>query len=82
MWIYDLAISLYAGLIRMVAPWHGKARLWSEGRRDIFRRLRAAIAPSDRIVWVHAASLGEFEQGRPIIERLRAISPYWTGRDK
>ena len=75
MWIYDLAISLYAGLIRMVAPWHGKARLWSEGRRDIFRRLRAAIAPSDRIVWVHAASLGEFEQGRPIIERLRHEHP-------
>ena len=75
MWLYNLGISLYAGGIRLAAPWHGKARLWSEGRRNIFKRMEAAVRPSDRIVWVHAASLGEFEQARPIIERLRAEYP-------
>lgn len=75
MWLYNLGISLYAGAIRTVAPWHGKARLWSEGRRHLFERMEAAVRSSDRIVWVHAASLGEFEQGRPIIEQLRAQHP-------
>ena len=75
MWLYNLGISLYAGGIRLAALWHGKARLWSEGRRNIFERMEAAVRPSDRIVWVHAASLGEFEQARPIIERLRAEHP-------
>ena len=75
MWLYNLGISLYAGGIRLAARWHGKARLWSEGRRNLFARLEAAVRPSDRIVWVHAASLGEFEQARPIIERLREEHP-------
>ena len=55
MWLYNLGISLYAGGIRLAALWHGKARLWSEGRRNIFERMEAAVRPSDRIVWVHAA---------------------------
>ncbi|MBE6208223.1 MAG: 3-deoxy-D-manno-octulosonic acid transferase [Rikenellaceae bacterium] len=75
MWFYDLIMSLYAGLIRLVGWKYEKARLWSEGRRNLAQRMRNEINPSARIVWVHVASLGEFEQGRPIIEEIRRQHP-------
>lgn len=75
MWLYNLGLTLYVWAIRLVAPRHPKARLWIEGRRDLFRRIREAVAPGERIVWMHVASLGEFEQGRPIIEELRRKHP-------
>jgi 3-deoxy-D-manno-octulosonic-acid transferase len=75
MWLYNLGISLYAGAIRAVAPWHEKARLWCRGRKNLLQSMSETISPSDHIVWVHAASLGEFEQGRPIIERLKRDYP-------
>ena len=66
MWLYNLGLTLYVRAIRLVAPRHPKARLWIEGRKDLFRRMREAIAPEDRVIWIHVASLGEFEQGRPL----------------
>lgn len=75
MWLYNFGLTLYVWLIRLVAPRHPKARLWIEGRRDLFRRMKEAIDPAARIIWVHVASLGEFEQGRPIIEQLRKTHP-------
>ena len=75
MWLYDLIMKLYAGAIRLVGMKNEKARLWHEGRKDLFERMRAKIDPKDRVVWIHVASLGEFEQGRPIIEELRRTHP-------
>ena len=75
MWLYDLIMLLYAALIRLVAVKNKKAKLWCEGRRAIFERMRDKIDPTARIVWIHAASLGEFEQGRPIIEEIRRSHP-------
>ena len=75
MWLYNLGLTLYVWAIRLVAPRHPKARLWIEGRKDLFRRMREAIAPEDRVIWIHVASLGEFEQGRPIVEQLRRSHP-------
>ena len=75
MWIYDWFLAIYAGLIRLAALRIPKARQWVEGRRNLFDRMARAIGPDQRIVWVHAASLGEFEQGRPIIEKLRREHP-------
>ena len=75
MWFYNFGLLLYVWAKRLVAPRHQKARLWLEGRKDLFRRMREAIDPSARIVWVHVASLGEFEQGRPIIEQIRKTRP-------
>lgn len=75
MWLYNFGLILYVWAIRLVAPRHRKARLWLEGRKDLYRRMREAIDPSARIVWVHVASLGEFEQGRPIIEEIRKSHP-------
>lgn len=75
MWWYNLGIHAYSGAIGAAAPFKRKAKLWKEGRRDIFARLSGAIPAGERIVWIHAASLGEFEQGRPVIEAIRRENP-------
>lgn len=75
MWCYNIAIAIYAALIRFAALWNPKAKAWSEGRKDIFAAMRKAIGEGERVVWIHAASLGEFEQGRPIIERIKEEHP-------
>lgn len=75
MWIYNIAILLYGWAIRLVSIRHRKAQLWVAGRKQLLERMAEAIDPKSRIVWLHAASLGEFEQGRPIIEALRKEHP-------
>lgn len=75
MWLYNFGLTFYVWVIRLVAPRHPKARLWIDGRKDLYKRMAEAIDPAARIVWVHVASLGEFEQGRPIIERIRKTHP-------
>ena len=75
MWLYDIIITLYAWAIR-VASWRNpKARLWVEGRRNLLQRMAEVIPADERIVWVHVASLGEFEQGRPLMEEIRRRHP-------
>ena len=75
MWLYDIIITLYAWAIR-VASWRNpKARLWIEGRRNLLQRMAETIPADERIVWVHVASLGEFEQGRPLMEEIRRRHP-------
>lgn len=74
--MYSLGIYLYALLVRLVAALgHRKARAMVRGQRDTWRILREKIDPTARYVWFHAASLGEFEQGLPLIERLRREQP-------
>ena len=75
MWFYNIIIAIYASLVRVASLWNPKAKQWTEGRKDIFEKMRGEIGSEDRVVWVHAASLGEFEQGRPIIERIREEYP-------
>ncbi len=72
---YNLAVQLMALGIRLAAAFNPKARLWVEGRRDIFRRMKEKIDSSAPLIWFHAASLGEFEQGRPVIEAFRQAHP-------
>lgn len=74
--MYSLGIYLYALLVRLVAALgHRKARAMVRGQHDAWRILREKIDPTARYVWFHAASLGEFEQGLPLIERLRREQP-------
>ncbi len=75
MWLYNIGIITYSLLIRFASIWNRKAQLWYKGREGLFERLREAIPQGERIIWVHVASLGEFEQGRPLIEKLRKQSP-------
>ena len=75
MTLYDIAIRAYGLAIRLASPFNKKAALWVKGRRSIWKRLAAVERGNGRLVWFHAASLGEFEQGRPVMERLREIEP-------
>jgi len=78
--LYDFAIFLYTTLIRIAALFQPKAAQWVAGRRDLFDRIGEATASWKTgeprfTVWVHCASLGEFEQGRPLIESLKRQNP-------
>ena len=73
--IYSLAIYIYMLGIILVSPFHRKARAMVKGRINTYRILRHQIDPQARYVWFHAASLGEFEQGRPLMERFRELHP-------
>ena len=73
--LYNIAMGCYRLGVAAAAPWNKKAQLWRDGRKNLFERLRAAVDSSSPIVWVHVASLGEFEQGRPIIEKIKAEHP-------
>lgn len=73
--IYDLGIRCYAGAVRLASPFSPKARLLAKGHRNIWKMLEEKIVPGTPYIWIHAASLGEFEQGRPIIEELKRRKP-------
>ena len=73
--LYNLGTGAYFLGIRLVAPFNPKARLMVEGRKETLGRLREKRKPSDRYLWIHASSLGEFEQGRPVIEAVKKAHP-------
>ena len=74
--LYNIGVGIYEVGIRLAAHKNPKARLWCEGRKGIFDNIERRMAGvKGRIVWLHAASLGEFEQGRPIIERIKELMP-------
>lgn len=67
---YKLFLFLYPLAARLLSFKNEKAKKWVEGRKDIFNRLTSAINPGQKIIWIHCASLGEFEQARPLIENI------------
>lgn len=74
--LYDIFLALYRIGVRVLAVWNPKARRWLEGRIGLFKKLKSEInqqpaSSNQQLVWVHCASLGEFEQGRPIIEKFK-----------
>ena len=73
--MYNVAIGIYAYLIRLAAFFHTKAGKMIKGHRDTFRILEEKIDKNERYIWFHAASLGEFEQGRPLMEMLKEKNP-------
>lgn len=73
--MYSLAIYIYAFLVLLAYPFKRKARLLVKGHINTFRILRRQVDKKAHYVWFHAASLGEFEQGRPLMERFRREHP-------
>ena len=74
--LYSLGLALYALLLRLAAPFVPKAAAWVAGREGLLARIEQALAADTAPrLWVHCASLGEFEQGRPLIEGLRRRYP-------
>lgn len=76
---YNLFIALYGFALKLASIWNPKARLWVSGRKNYFTELefRLKDLPQDNRprVWMHCASLGEFEQGRPVVEKIRQNNP-------
>ncbi len=74
--IYSLALLLYQTGVRLAAiTGNKKAKLWLEGRKNLFKNLSALQPKKSRRYWVHCSSLGEFEQGRPLIEEIKKRDP-------
>lgn len=76
--LYNFLIHAYSFIISIIAPFNSKAKFWVEGRKNIFERLGSTFLSnrgSISLAWFHCASLGEFEQGRPVIEAFRVKYP-------
>lgn len=73
--LYDAGIGLYTLLLRVISPFHRKAKLWVDGRKQLFARIEQAMEKGSHPIWFHFASLGEFEQGRPVMEAIRLKYP-------
>ena len=73
--IYNLIIYLYLFGVAIYSRFNEKVRKMWRGEREAFRILKEKVDPDAKYVWFHAASLGEFEQGRPLIEQLRKEHP-------
>lgn len=72
---YNIFLWLFKAGIHLAALFNKKAAKWVQGRKGIFEKLEAAIPAEAKIVWMHCASLGEFEQGRPLLEKMKEQYP-------
>ncbi|MDH5397817.1 MAG: 3-deoxy-D-manno-octulosonic acid transferase [Cyclobacteriaceae bacterium] len=76
--LYNIVIFLYGFSIRIAALFNPKAKKFTQGRKGLFKRLHDQFRNNPQpVVWFHCASLGEFEQGRPVIEALREYSSHY-----
>ncbi len=73
--IYNLLIYLASFALRIVALFSKKMKLFVDGRKDVLDIIDQNISTSDKTIWFHCASLGEFEQGVPIIEEVKKAKP-------
>lgn len=75
--LYTIAIAIYGFGIRIASLFNEKARLWTKGRKGIFEKINGTDTEGRPAIWVHASSLGEFEQARPVIELLKQDCPQY-----
>ncbi|NLJ83270.1 MAG: 3-deoxy-D-manno-octulosonic acid transferase [Bacteroidales bacterium] len=75
---YNLSIKLYTSAIYIASLKNKKAKLWIKGRKNLFKDLENKCKNKQHIIWFHCASLGEFEQGRPLIEMIKKEKPETT----
>lgn len=74
--LYRIFLFLYACGVEIASVFNHKARLWYQGRKKIFKKLNKAFKGNQApVIWFHCASLGEFEQGRPLLEALKERHP-------
>ena len=74
--LYNLTTSAYFSAIKIAAIFNGKARRWVAGRKNLWGKLEShPYRPGSQTIWMHCASHGEFEQGRPLLEALRTHFP-------
>ena len=73
--LYSIVVRLFSLLLPLIGKFSPKLGKFVSGRKDVFTRLNAEIANSDRVIWFHAASLGEYEQGVPVMEEVKKLFP-------
>lgn len=74
--LYDFFVFLYPKIALIISPFNNKAGLWVKGRIGLFRKLKIIFSHNaSPVIWMHCSSLGEFEQGRPLLEILKAKHP-------
>lgn len=71
LFIYNLVVLFAAQILQLLAFFSPKMKLFVEGRKSVFSTLKDKIHPDDKVFWFHAASLGEYEQGLPVIEKVK-----------
>jgi len=75
MLLYYVTTQVYFLFIHIASIFNTKARLWVNGRKNLLNNIKEVLANNENRIWIHCASLGEFEQGRPVIERLKSLNP-------
>ena len=75
LFLYTLLVQFASFLLKIVALFSPKMKLFVDGRKDVFKALKSKISPNDKTIWFHAASLGEYEQGLPVIEKIKEKHP-------
>ncbi len=73
--LYRFGLSIFYILMKLASHLHPKAKLWVSGRQHWEEKLRSKVGEIESSVWFHFASLGEFEQGRPVLEALKKAEP-------
>ena len=73
--LYNQIVFIAGFLLKIVAFFSPKMALFVKGRKDVFKTLEAKIQANDKSIWFHAASLGEYEQGLPVIEKIKEKYP-------
>lgn len=75
LWLYNIGISFYGLIVSAFSIFNSKAKLFIEGRKNIFDHIEKTIDGTKKHIWFHFASLGEFEQGRPLLEKVKELHP-------
>lgn len=76
--LYSIFISIVQAILPISALFSSKMKLFVKGRKDVFSTLKSHITDQDRVIWFHAASLGEYEQGVPVMEELLKNYPAYS----
>ncbi|TPG35511.1 3-deoxy-D-manno-octulosonic acid transferase [Flavobacterium pectinovorum] len=71
LFLYNLVVSIAGFFLKIVALFSPKIKLFVNGRKNVFSTLEDKIKPTDKTIWFHSASLGEYEQGLPVIEKIK-----------
>jgi 3-deoxy-D-manno-octulosonic-acid transferase len=75
LFIYNIIVQIANFLLKIIAFFSPKMKLFIDGRKPVFDILASKIKPQDKTIWFHAASLGEYEQGLPVIEKIKIKYP-------
>ncbi len=73
--LYNIIVLIVSFILKIIALFNQKIALFINGRKETWKKIKEGISEKDKVIWMHCASLGEFEQGRPILEKLKELHP-------